>query len=609
MRAAFLHNSTTFMRIALLVLLLAGALSACGNDPVPSFRTDLGDTAPSADGGADGSDVVIELDLGVPDAPPFVGSDDGEPCSVDAECAGEVCMPEPVWQDGYCTTRPCASDDECSAPDVICSSFENASMCLLTCTTHADCRDGYFCGEVPGRPEFACLPGEPPVVVPTGNADGEPCEADSDCVGGTCIEPPDWPGGYCTTLECTNFEDCARGAEEEFDNRCLIQQRTNFCVRICREEEECRAGYTCQGLGGGLGFCAPGFAPPSEEVDLLDHPFDIVCGITPNDRGVASIDFSIDEGTSAYMITPFAAAGGSVSPVGIDLPDGGEVDLDGANGFQLTPSILFGFINPIVIPATPQDEDLLQSGDHTLRVETNSEDLCYYLLQESGGGSVIDLNVYLVGLPDVDAASAPADPNFIELFDAFEEIYAQAGVSIGELRFIDPPRDVIDTYQIIRSQAAAEALVTETTVPGTTVDDAISMNVFFTRSFAFSNGQGVLGISMGLPGGAGLHGTRASGVAFTGEFIGSTIPGEGSGNRYTGIVLAHEVGHFLGLFHTSEQFGAGFDPLADTPQCRNNFPNGCPDIDNLMFPLAGISHTELSDGQSWQIRVSPLTKE
>lgn len=596
---------------ALIPLLLAGTLMACGNDS-GSVATVAGDTATTDTDASDaaGSDA-IELDLGTPDVDvvPFVGSDDGEPCQDAVECTGGVCNPDPAWPDGYCTTQPCSADAECSAPDVICSSFDNASMCLLTCRSDDSCRDGYYCGEAVGRPETVCLPGEPPVVIPDGNADGEECAVDADCVGGTCIEPPDWPNGYCTTIECRTFEDCARGVDGDINNRCLIQQQTNFCVRICESNDECRAGYTCQAIGGGVGFCAPGFSAPSEEVDLVDHPFDIVCGVETNDRGLATIDFTIAEDTTAYMITPFGLDGGAVSPVGIELPDGGEVDLDGANGFQLTPSILFGFINPVVIPATPQDEDQLQAGDHTLLVQTTSEDLCYYLLEETGSSSVIDLNVYLVGLPGVTAASAPDDESFIELFDAFGGIYEQAGVELGEIRFIDPPQDVVDTYQIIRSQGAAEALVVETDVPGDTLDDALSMNVFFTRAFSFQNGQGVLGISMGLPGAAGLHGTRSSGVAFTGEYMGGNIPGEGNGNVYTGIVLAHEVGHFLGLFHTSEQFGGGFDPLDDTPQCRNNFPNGCPDIDNLMFPLAGSSHTELSDGQVWQIRVSPLTKE
>jgi len=32
-------------------------------------------------------------------------------------------------------------------------------------------------------------------------------------------------------------------------------------------------------------------------------------------------------------------------------------------------------------------------------------------------------------------------------------------------------------------------------------------------------------------------------------------------------VTAHELGHFLGLYHVTEQTGTLFDPLQDTPTC------------------------------------------
>ncbi len=57
-------------------------------------------------------------------------------------------------------------------------------------------------------------------------------------------------------------------------------------------------------------------------------------------------------------------------------------------------------------------------------------------------------------------------------------------------------------------------------------------------------------------------------------------------------VLAHETGHWFGLFHTSEVAFQGHHDLAsDTPQCASSLlfvENGkdCPDRSNLMFPAA-----------------------
>ena len=81
-----------------------------------------------------------------------------------------------------------------------------------------------------------------------------------------------------------------------------------------------------------------------------------------------------------------------------------------------------------------------------------------------------------------------------------------------------------------------------------------------------------------------------------------------SGDEYTGIVFAHEVGHYLGLYHTSEQNGFSFDPLQDTPEC-GRISASCPDVNNLMFPFAGITHTEVSDEQGFVVGANPLTKE
>ncbi|HTP26220.1 MAG TPA: M12 family metallo-peptidase, partial [Anaeromyxobacteraceae bacterium] len=48
---------------------------------------------------------------------------------------------------------------------------------------------------------------------------------------------------------------------------------------------------------------------------------------------------------------------------------------------------------------------------------------------------------------------------------------------------------------------------------------------------------------------------------------GSAIDLANCGDDTTAYVIAHETGHFLGLYHTTEGDGESFDPLVDTDKC------------------------------------------
>jgi hypothetical protein len=121
-----------------------------------------------------------------------------------------------------------------------------------------------------------------------------------------------------------------------------------------------------------------------------------------------------------------------------------------------------------------------------------------------------------------------------------------------------------------------------------------------------------LGVAGGIPGPVGIHGTQHSGVvaAFDPAVVGTGT----TGANVVGHVLAHEISHYVGLFHSTEQsrpcgpgetpsdgcapFGAG-DTLADTTRG---------DMRNLMYwsIVSSGTNDQLSAGQAFVLRLSAL---
>lgn len=430
--------------------------------------------------------------------------------------------------------------------------------------------------------------------------DGEACQSDDDCISGACLTGPEWPNGYCSTIHCETFEDCAN--DENDPNACLINPNgPNFCVRLCdpTTNEPCRDEYRCQQLSsGGEGWCA-GDPDDGGTGDPAEIPFDITC--EPVSGQYAEITYDIDEDTDSYMIVPITGNGDSLAPIDIATPGGQTIDFQGANSFQAVGAQLFGSVNPTVVPAAPQFSGQLQSGSHTYTLYTSDSEMCHYILEAPGNPNVIDLNIYLVGVPGLDASNAATSGDLQSILGVAETIYDQAGISFGDVRYYEVPSDVEQAYQNVTSEGDIRQLASHSVDPEEDGGSSLSANIFIVRQFGMG---GVLGLSLGIPGVAGLHGTGISGVAMTGEHIGSS-----QGNQLTANILAHELGHFLGLFHTSEQNGQSFDPLEDTPQCTDfSNPTSCPDWGNLMFPSAHFQNTQLTNDQSFVLGVNPLTK-
>ena len=244
------------MRKWLLISFAAAFLiTGCGNDPTPQegsgFNIDPNGQTDTGNVETDTEDTNDE-DTFVP--PPDItddpGAETGASCDVNADCEDGTCLDGEDFPRGFCSSE-CDTTFDC-ATDTICLEHDDSNFCAPECDSAADCRAGYACVETDeGLSACGPIPDEPE----TGGApDGAPCEGDDDCAGGSCIDGDGWVDGYCTTTQCEDRTDCARGEDDNLDNRCYRSRQGPFCVRMCGSDSDCREGYECFPVNGGRGF-------------------------------------------------------------------------------------------------------------------------------------------------------------------------------------------------------------------------------------------------------------------------------------------------------------------------------------------------------------------
>ncbi|MBI3993776.1 MAG: hypothetical protein HY342_10915 [Candidatus Lambdaproteobacteria bacterium] len=175
----------------------------------------------------------------------------------------------------------------------------------------------------------------------------------------------------------------------------------------------------------------------------------------------------------------------------------------------------------------------------------------------------------------------------------------RAGLNLNVRRILLPD---VPELLIIDSQDELDALFAGH--PSPPEDDAL--NMFVVDQLALPGVlTGVVGLASRIPGPFNLDGTAKSGIVVEYQSSGSQL----------GYTLAHELGHYLGLYHTSQQYNlsiVGHDPIADTPECTDDDLGAshdfgrCPDVSNLMFPfVTSNSNPLVSQEQVNVIRLNP----
>jgi hypothetical protein len=258
---------------------------------------------------------------------------------------------------------------------------------------------------------------------------------------------------------------------------------------------------------------------------------------------------------------------------------------------------------------------------------TGALDLDVYLASDDGGGD-----------PRLTAAQAAGNASLARTFAGVSSLLGQAGVCLETVTFHDLPdwarlrhaSTVIDQTQACDelAQLFRLSLAEEPSVHFFLVDELLATQ-------PGTPGTTLLGIDGAVPGPSGLPGSPASGAV---AMLGGLAPCSGPFSIRTceadllAYVAAHEVGHWLGLFHVTEASGTSFDPLVDTPSCpcrpcgaltgngcgtdqvvvsttdcRTSF---CGGASNLMFWLIGEGTVgQLTREQAEVIRLNPAVRQ
>lgn len=185
-----------------------------------------------------------------------------------------------------------------------------------------------------------------------------------------------------------------------------------------------------------------------------------------------------------------------------------------------------------------------------------------------------DLAVYFVSL-SATAAAAQTSTEFARYVSALKTIFGRAGICIGTVHLYDLPSWARTRWwQINVDDATPCGQLAQLFTISQQVD---AIQIFLVDDLTSSTapaGSTIVGIDGTIPGPSGVPGTITSGAAVElGTNLDSTIGCSGGfnpagcGPDELAYVTAHEAGHWLGLYHTTEAYAGTWDPLTDTATC------------------------------------------
>ncbi len=438
------------------------------------------------------------------------------------------------------------------------------------------------------------------------------CARDADCAMSLCVLDTETRAvdGLAVPLTCGVAGSIAPGRECDSNAACEngLCALAGGCVEPCITATDCRPDERCTEVPIVTGRAA--MQPAMACARWVDAPTSVT--VTENvSLPVAPFSpelFSIPAGVGSHRLVLHVADQyamfRSIDRVALSGPAGAtlfDISTFGALP-QINPALAYFDLAPILVPNAPWPSGPDVRGALSYAITTSGEStLQRIVLDHAGTGTTLDLNVFFVGA----ARSASSRRTVDDMLERYGDILATFGARVGRVRQFEVVGSAVSRFEVLDDEMEAGELFR---MSAGAARPAVNL-------FLVSSSLQFLGLAGGIPGAQAMHGTRASGLMLAWDDLESVVGALGI--DFLAMVLAHEVGHFAGLFHTTELDGSSFEPLADTASCdiaRDTNADGmldgdeCFDFDgqNIMFWAASFPDSTFSTSQRDVMRAAPV---
>ena len=258
--------------------------------------------------------------------------------------------------------------------------------------------------------------------------------------------------------------------------------------------------------------------------------------------------FVVPSNGISFLLSIFKDTNAGVGFYSLDDPDGTDI-LSASSTPNLyndaSGSLVLNRYANVLVPQSPSFS--AKAGTWTFKAYTN--DRVNLALRTGSTPSVATIVVqpYITGTTwsagDISAA-----------LSVMSGIYSANGITLT----INSTITISDTQYSAVSGTFTDSTTSALVTQGSTA----TVNLFFIEDYSGS-WSGILGNAAGIPGSMGIANSW-NGVlnSLSAHAFGTTLD-----SQLLGETAAHEMGHQLGLFHTTESGGTVFDIISDTAEC------------------------------------------